>query len=225
MAGAAEQLRIAHNEFLPPLLEVKGGKSVGLAIDIVSAAAGRVAIEVIFVPVTIDQQMPSLKDGRAHALLSANTPERQQSLDFSEPVLVTGGSLFVRSPSPTPENLAALAGKIVVTPRAGPLADYIRRTTPTVNLVVTQDYEETLARLVSGQADAAALNASAGGRMAAKLYPGQVTLPQIMFYEQPFAVGIPKGQSGKAIAQLNARLSAIRADGTWQKINNRWLEN
>ena len=80
-------------------------------------------------------------------------------------------------------------------------------------------------RLVNGQADAAALNVSAGGRIAAKLYPGQVTLPRIMFYEQPFAVGVPKGRSAKAIVQLNAGLAAIRADGTWQQIANRWNAN
>ena len=136
---------------------------------------------------------------------------------------MTGGALYVRAPNPTPESLAALAGKLVVTPRAGPLADYIRKTAPAGNLVVTQDYEESLTRLVSGQADAAALNVSAGGRIAAKLYPEKVTIPRIMFYEQPFAVGVPKGQNAKAIANLNAGLAAIRADGTWQQIGNRWM--
>src|SRR5262245_25600754 len=125
-AGPSERLRIAHNQSLPPLVEVQEGKSVGLAIDIVRAAADRAGIEIAFVPVTIEQQMPSIKVGHADALLSANTPERQQLLDFSAAVLMTGGALFVRAPSPTPESLAALAGKVVVTPRAGPLDAYIR---------------------------------------------------------------------------------------------------
>jgi ABC-type amino acid transport substrate-binding protein len=198
-AKAAEMLRIAHNQSLPPLLEVQDGKSVGLAVDIVRAAAARAGIDVVFVPVTIEQQMPSLKDGRADALLSANTPERQQSLDFGAPVLMTGGALYVRAPNPTPDGLASLSGKIVVTPRAGPLADFIRKSAPTVNLVVTQDYEESLTRILSGQADAAALNFSAGGRIAARLYPGQVTLPRAMFYEQPFAVGVPKRPECQAL--------------------------
>ena len=198
---------------------------MGLAVDIVRAAATRAGIDVAFVPVTIEQQMPSLKDGRAEALLSANTPERQQLLDFSAPVLMTGGALYVRAPTSTPESLESLSGKTVVTPRMGPLADYIRKSAPAVNLVVTQDYEESLARIVSGEADAAALNFSAGGRIAVRLYPGQITLPHILFYEQPFAVGIPKGQSAKILAQLDGGLAAIRADGTWQQINDRWTGN
>ncbi len=224
-ARAAEPFRIAHNQSLPPLIEVRDGKSVGLAVDILRAAAARAGIDLAFLPVTIEQQMPSLKDGRADALLSADTPERRQSLDFSAPVLITGGALYVRVPNPTPENFASLTGKIVVTPRAGPLADFIRKSAPAVNLVVTPDYDESLARLVSGKADAAALNFSAGGRIAAKLYPGQITLPRIMFLETPFAVGAPTGRSAKLMAQLDAGLAAIRADGTWQQINKQWTGN
>jgi hypothetical protein len=75
----------------------------------------------------------------------------------------------VRAPNPTPETLGALSGLVVVTPRAGPLADFIRKNALAVNLVVTEDYEESLARVMAGQAAAAALNASAGGRIAARL--------------------------------------------------------
>jgi ABC-type amino acid transport substrate-binding protein len=69
------------------------------------------------------------------------------------------------------------------------------------------------------------LNFSAGGRIADRLYPGQMTLPGVMFYEQLFAVGVPKGQSAKLLAELDAGLAAIRADGTWQQISNRWTGN
>ena len=221
--AAAEPFRIAHNQNLPPLYMVQDGKSVGLGIDVLRAAAGRVGIELAFVPLTIEHQLPSLKDGRADGLLSADTPERRQILDMGAPVAMTGGALYVRAPNPTPETLGALSGLVVVTPRVGPLADFIRKNAPAVNLAVTADYEESLARVMAGQAAAAALNASAGGRIAARLYPNQFTIPKIMFYEQPLALGVPKGQSAKIIAQLDAGLAAIRADGTWKQINDRWL--
>ena len=94
--------------------------------------------------------------------------------DFSDVLIVTGGSLFVRASDVPPENLAALAGKIVVTPRTGPIAPFIERAAPKVELVVTTDYEETLGRLVRGEASAAALSYHAGSRIADRLYPGQV---------------------------------------------------
>src|SRR5262245_28044756 len=104
-------MRIAHLNEFPPIFDVRDGKSVGLAADIIRAAAARAGLDVVFVPLPIEHQMPALSDGRADALYAAITPERQQLLDFGAPVLMTGGALYVRAPGTTPESLAALSGK------------------------------------------------------------------------------------------------------------------
>ena len=98
--GAAQTIRIAHFNNLSPYFEVQDGKSVGLAVDIIRAAATRAGIDLVFVPVTIEQQMPSLEDGRAVALATANTAERQQLLDFSAPAVMTGGACTCASRMP-----------------------------------------------------------------------------------------------------------------------------
>jgi polar amino acid transport system substrate-binding protein len=151
------------------------------------------------------------------------TPERLKSYDFSAPVVTTGGALFVRTPSPTPENLLALSGKVVVTPRAGPLADLISRSAPAVKLSVTKDYQESLARVVAGSADAAALNYQAGAIIAARLYRSEITIPQVMFQETVNAVAVPKGQQSELLVRISRGLASIRADNTWADINRRWI--
>jgi ABC-type amino acid transport substrate-binding protein len=181
-----------------------------------------VAIALQFVPAPLEQVGQTVKDGRAAAIFLAITPERRQFFDFSSPVLTTGGALYVRAPNETPESLLALSGKIVVTPRAGPLAAFIRQDAPAVHLVVTADYEDSLARVVAGEADAAALNYQAGALIAHRLYPGKITMPRRMFREGALAVAVPKGQHADLLMRLDAGLDAIRSDGTWQQINNRW---
>jgi polar amino acid transport system substrate-binding protein len=223
LQATAEPLRITHNQPFPPFSEFKNGKSEGLAIDILRAAAGQVGIDLEFVASPLEQVAQTLTDGRAEALLVAATPERLKTFDVSAPVLMTGGALFVRAPNATPESLIELSGKTVVTPRTGPLAAVIARTAPTVNLVVTTDYEESLIRVVAGAADAAALNYQAGAIIASRLYPGQVTLPRRMFQETPLVVAVPKGQRPEFSARLNMGLDSIRSDGTWEQINKHWL--
>jgi ABC-type amino acid transport substrate-binding protein len=44
-----------------------------------------------------------------------------------------------------------------------------------------------------------------------------------MFIQTPQAIGVVKGKGTKFIAPLDVGLAAIRADGTWQQINDRWL--
>jgi polar amino acid transport system substrate-binding protein len=88
---------------------------------------------------------------------------------------------------------------------------------------VTEDYESSLERLVSGTADAAALNVQAGAMIANKLYPGKVAAAKTMFLELPFAAAVSKGQNADFVARLNAGLAAIRADGTFERINKSWV--
>lgn len=145
-------VRIAHQSSFPPFIYVKDGKSVGLLVDILNAAAAREGIEIVFVAVPFAQVHATLTDGRAEAIVPlAITPERQKSYDFSAPLVTTGGALFVRAPNPTPASLAALSGKTVVTPKTGPFAAYIRKTAPQVKLVITTDYEQSFERIISRQ--------------------------------------------------------------------------
>src|SRR5437764_6660234 len=217
-------VRIAHQVDFMPIADVKDGQSVGLGVEIVRAAAERSRIDVEFIPVPFEQVQKTLEDGRAVAIFPfAIIPERQRLFDFSAPIYEGGGGLFVRAPEATPKDLAALSGKTVVTPRTGPLACLIDRTAPNVNLMVTADYEESLTRLVRGDADAAALNFHVGAMLAARLHPGKVTMPRIFFTQNPTAMGVRKGEQAELLNRMNAGLAAIRADGTWQRINDRWL--
>ena len=219
----AETVRFAHQDTFPPFVEVQNGNSEGLFVDLLIAAAKRAEITAVFVPVPFTQVQRTLEDGRADAIFPIGiTSARRQTFDFSDAFLATGGALYVRAPEPTPNSLAALSGKIVVTPQTGPLAAIIRKTAPDVKLVVTANYEESLARLVKGEADAAALNFQVGAKLASKLYPGKLTIPRTMFFEVPLAVGVLKGRNNELVARLNKGLSAIKADGTWQQINHRW---
>ena len=222
--GAAEQVRIAYNHLMPPFSEAKDGKAVGLVIDIVRAAAERSGYSVEFLPVSLEQMEASLNDGRALAVVPTGAaPERRERMDFSDTLMVTGGALYVRAAEPTPASLKALAGKTVVTPRTGPLAAFIRKNAPEVKLLVTEDYEASLARVVNGEADAAALNYQTGAMLASRLHPGKLTIPSAMFWELPLVAAVAKGTNADFLKKLNAGLAAIRADGTWDRINKSWM--
>jgi polar amino acid transport system substrate-binding protein len=223
LAAQAQTVRVAHDQRFPPFAEVKEGKSEGFAVDILNAVAQRAALTIVYVPVPFAEIQKTLEDGRADAVFPlAINPERLQVFDFSTPLVITGGALFVRAPQPTPDSLKAMAGKTVVTPKTGPLAGFIGKTAPEVKLVVNADYDQSFAQLLSGEADAAALNFQVGRKLAATLHADKVTLPEKLFLELPLALAVRKGQSADLIAKLDRGIAAIRADGTWRSINERW---
>ena len=213
-AAFAQTLRIAHAESFPPYAEARGGESHGMAVDLLRAAAARAGLQVTFVIVPFEELQRTLEDGRADAIFPTGiTPERRKTLDFSAPLLSTGGSLYVRAPAQAPDELAALVGKTVVTPRTGPLAAYIEKNAPGVKVVRTASYEESLAQLVEGKADAAALNSHVGGAIADKLYPGKVNVARRMFLEVPLAVAVPKGTRAEVLGRLSQGIEGVRAGG------------
>jgi polar amino acid transport system substrate-binding protein len=216
-------IRIAHDQGFPPFVEFKDGRSEGLAVDIFRAAAARAGVDVKFVPVPFEQRQLTLGDGRADAYFPlSSTPERLQLFDFTDALVVTGGSIFVRGPSVPPENLTALAGKTLVTPRTGPIAPFIQKTAPAVKLVVTTDYEDSLGRLIRGEVDAAALGYHVGLCISERLYPGQIIASPYMFIELPLAVAVLKGKQADVLARLNAGIATVRTNGTWQQLNDHW---
>lgn len=222
-AAQAQTIRVAHDQRFPPFAEVKDGKSEGLAVDILNAAAQKAGLTIVYVPVPFEEIQRTLDDGRADAVFPlAINPERRQAFDFTAPLVITGGALFVRAPQPSPDGLKALAGKTVVTPKTGPLAGFIQKTAPEVNLVVNADYDQSFAQLLNGEADAAALNFQVGRRLASTLHAGKVTLPEKLFLELPLALAIKKGEKADLVAKLDQGIASIRADGIWQAIDNRW---
>lgn len=226
LPSLAQTIRVAHDQRFPPFAEVKNGKSEGLAVDILNAAAERAGLTIVYVPLPFAEIQKTLEDGRADAVFPlAINPERRQAFDFTAPLVVTGGALFVRAPEPTPDSLKALAGKTVVTPKTGPLAGFIGKTAPEVKLLVNADYDQSFAQLLSGEADAAALNFQVGRKLATTLHAGKVTLPDRLFLELPLALAVRKGQSADIIAKLDKGIAAIRADGAWQRIDQRWAGN
>ncbi len=226
LPSLAQTIRVAHDQRFPPFAEVKNGKSEGLAVDILNAAAERAGLTIVYVPLPFAEIQKTLEDGRADAVFPlAINPERRQAFDFTAPLVVTGGALFVRAPQPTPDSLKALAGKTVVTPKTGPLAGFIGKTAPEVKLLVNADYDQSFAQLLSGEADAAALNFQVGRKLATTLHAGKVTLPDRLFLELPLALAVRKGQSADIIAKLDKGIAAIRADGAWQRIDQRWAGN
>ncbi len=222
-AAQAQTVRVAHDQRFPPFAESKNGKSEGLAVDILNAAAQKAGLSIVYVPVPFEEIQRTLNDGRADAIFPlAINPERRASFDFTAPLVITGGALFVRSPQPSPDGSKALAGKTVVTPKTGPLAGFIQKTAPEVKLVVNADYDQSFAQLLSGEADAAALNFQVGRRLASTLHAGKVTLPEKLFLELPLALAVRKGEKTDLIGKLDQGLAAIQADGSLQAINERW---
>ena len=216
--------RLAHITSFEPFAVSKGGKSEGLAIDIITMALERVNLKALFAGEHQDKVQELLSRGQVDGLafLGIN-PKRKETYDFSHPYLMTGGALFIKSPNPPSDDLKAFEGKTVATPKKGPLAGYIQKKFPKVNVLTdVKDYPATLEAVLDGKADAAALNTQAGAVLARKLFPGKFSLPEKGFLEVPIGVGVLKGKQAYLLTKFNEGLKTILSDGTYDKLVEKW---
>jgi len=228
LAASAAPFKIAVDENFPPFIQMQAGKPAGLGIALLEAAASRTGLELRFIPKPFAQIQAAVEMGEADAgeadaifPLTAN-PQRLERFHFSEPLISTGGALFVRHPEATPANVHALHGQSILTPKTGPLGNALRRMAPNIALIETQDYDETLKRLMSGEARAAALNLQVGRQLVSAHYAGQITLPEHYFWEVSLSVAILKTASAQQenLARLNTGIRAILADGSWKSLTD-----
>lgn len=224
MPTDAQSLRIGHDAPFEPFGMVEAGRSTGMLVDIVAEALKRAKLDFMLMPLKLDESETALVEGKIDALaFKGDTAERRARLDFSKPLVISGGALFTRAGTPTSANLKDFAGKTVVTPRRGPLFAQIGKAAPEVKLIESTSYAESLQLVIDGRADAAALNWQAGIRMARADHPGKFTLPTAPYVSVPLAFAVAKGKNADLLAKVEAALATMRADGAFKAIEEKWL--
>jgi ABC-type amino acid transport substrate-binding protein len=219
-----DTFRLTHIESFEPFAVVGNGTSKGLTVDILTEALSRVGLKVVFAGQPQEKEQEVVLKGEADGLsFFAINAERKKSFDFSDPYLMTGGALFVKSPAPPCNSLKGLEGRTVATPLKGPLAGHIKKNFPGVKVFTdVKDYKSTLQAVLDGKADAAALNTQVGAVLARDSFPGRFSMPEKGFLEIPVGVAVAKGKHGDFLAKLNKGLKAIMVDGTYDRIIAKW---
>jgi len=213
-------VRLTHVDHFPPFATARQGKSVGMAITILNEAMVRVGLKAIYVPENLDRVQELVRAGHVDGIATfAITPERKEIYDFTEPILTTGGALFVRaSVDRASSSLDEWSGRVVCTPLKGPLADYIREHYPHVMVRDAKDYSAALDMVVRGEADAAALNFHVAARLAQEIHPGSLAMPTEMFIETPLAVAFLKGHKPTLLDRVSAGIRQVKEDAVYRRI-------
>jgi polar amino acid transport system substrate-binding protein len=219
----AHGFRFVYQSLFPPFAFTQEGKAEGIVIDILSAVLSRVGLEAVFFPSLMSEVETLLHSREADAIACHGiTPDRQKTLDFSNPLVMTGAGFFVESSKPAFMESEEWESKTIVTPRTGPLIKYLQESFPKAKLILVQDYPESLQAVLNGKGDAAALNIHVGSHLARQLFPGRFTLPQKIFLEVSVGVAVLKGDQAFLLNQINEGLRHIRGDGTYQQILREW---
>jgi len=235
VAGAAQAgshaLRIGTEGAYPPFNNLTAdGKLVGFDVDIAKALCAEMKVECTFVTQDWDGIIPALQAGKFDAIIASMsiTDERRKKVDFTDKYYNTPPAIAVPNDSKLTEISAkALAGMAIGAQGSTTHSNYAESayTDSDVRLYPTAD--EYKLDISNGRLDAVVddvtvlqewLESDDGG--CCKLLGTIKPVPSI--HGLGAGIAVRKGEAD-LIAKFNAAILAIRANGIYKKINDKYF--
>ncbi|MCS3781092.1 ABC transporter substrate-binding protein/permease [Tsukamurella ocularis] len=197
------------------------GKLTGYDVEMITAIAEKIGRRVEFVETPWDSMMAGLEAGRFDLVANqvSASPERAAKYDLSDTYLQTGGSILVRKGDTSVRALADIRGKTAaqsitsswsgVAEKAGAKIEAVNSFTDAVNV------------LAQGRVDVV-VNDTGVVRNYLTVTPGAPVEIAAETPDKADSVFAARKNSG-LIAEINRGLAEIRADGTAQRISDRFF--
>lgn len=201
------------------------GSHVGIAADLVALATSRANLQVALYPTkTWEESVAASKAGKCQLASFLNqSPERDQWLIFTEPLLVDQNVLIVREDAPLLGDLATLKGRSIAIPKESAVFERVRRDFPNLKLIGTDSEYEAFGMVSNRKADMTLRSRIvAGQNIKEKGWFNLKIASEVPGYENVLRMGVLKSLTALR-DQLNGGIATItRAER--EQIINRHVE-
>jgi len=217
-----QELRVV-TRVLPPIVLSDQGELAGFGIDLWNGIAQRIHASTRYqVAPDIGALLERVRSGQADLGVAgiSITSARATELDFSEPILQAGLQIMVRSQDADRIKAAKdLVGKRVGTTRASTAAAFLRELHARVYqfTFIKSAYSALLDRKV----DAIVFDVPVLSDYAAFGGKGRVQIAGPLLRKEDYGIVFPRNSPLRD--QVNDALSALRQDGTYQKLYDKWF--
>ncbi len=209
------------NKNIAPVVYLDNGIPSGVAVDIVHALAKHMPQPVEIRVMDWSEAQALVAGGNADVLIQINpTEERKKIYDFSETLLESQFSIFITTNRGGITGLSSLRG-LRVGVESGGLPQSVLRQDPRIQMRIIANFLEGFRLLDANALDAVVVDYRVGSYVLAenRIRNIKVTGTPIATSFSSFAV---KKGNLHLLAEINTALRIIKADGTYQKILDKW---
>jgi polar amino acid transport system substrate-binding protein len=201
------------------------GRPTGVSVDLAHALGKNLGKEIEIQNIPFDGLIPALKTRKIDLIISSMTatPERAESIDFSEPYLKTGLCLLIGKNSSI-QSIQDLdqPGKVVATKLGTTGHLYAARNVKRAQARVLEQESMCVLEVVQGKADAFIYDQMSTFK---NWQLHQDTTRAILkpFQEESWAIGVRKGNAD-LLQKVNGFLKDFRARGSFEELGDRYLK-
>ena len=225
-ALAEEKKLLVGMELAYPPFEMRDekGEPAGVSVDLARALGEQLGRPVKIQNLPFDGLIPALKSGKIDLIISSMTatPERAQSIDFSEPYLQTGLCLLVAAKSDIQTIADAdKAGRSLAVKKGTTGHLYAMRALKAARPLVLDNENACVLEVVQGKAEGFIYDQMSTFKNWRK-NPDTTRAILTPFQRESWAVGLQKGND-ELRAKVNAFLATHREKGGFEKLGDKWL--
>ena len=225
-ATAADKINFGSSATYPPFESLDASNQiVGFDIDLANALCKQMQADCTFTNHAFDSLIPSLKFRKYDAVISGMdiTPERSKQVAFSDPYYANSAVVIAKKGAFT--SLADLKGKRIGMENGTTHQKYLQDKHPEIKTVSYDSYQNAIIDLKNGRIDGVFGDTAVVNEWL-KTNPQLGPVGEHVTDPQYFGTGLgiavrPENQA--LLKKLNAALAAIKADGTYQKISDKWF--
>ncbi|QTF08055.1 arginine ABC transporter substrate-binding protein [Brenneria izadpanahii] len=225
-AAAADTIRFASSATYPPFESLDANNEiVGFDMDLAKALCKQMQATCTFTNQAFDSLIPALKFRRYDAVISGMdiTPERSKQVAFTQPYYANSAVVIAQKGKFS--DFAAMKGKRIGMENGTTHQKYMNDKHPEVQTVAYDSYQNAVLDLKNGRIDGVFGDTAVVNEWI-KTNPTLATVGEHITDPEYFGtgLGIAVRPNDKALLEkLNKALDAIKADGTYQSINDKWF--
>ena len=214
----------------PPMgFQDESGEIVGFDIDIAKAVGEKMGVEVELKPIDWKAKEMELNSKKIDVIWNGYTitDERKEQVDFTEPYL-NNRQIIITPVDSDIKSKADLAGKKIGYQTGSTAEDAMKADedvykTIEANLMGYDDNNTAMMDLKAGRTAAVVVDEVVGKYYLSK-NPGLYVILEDNFGDEEYGVGVRKGETA-LLTELNKGIEAVKADGTFDKISQKWFGN
>jgi PAS domain S-box-containing protein len=214
-------------DFPPYAIVNEEGKADGFSVELIKAVAGEVGLELQIKAATWSEVRGDLEKGKIDVLpFVAWSLERDKVFDFTSSHVTVYDNIFRRKNDSRISSESDLKGKVILVMEGDSAHDYLLKSKLAKEIQVTKTLSQALLLLNAGVADAVLCERVAGLLAVRDLKMDSVeALPEpISAYSRSFSFAVKEGNS-PLLAKLEQGLAAVRINGEYQRIYDKWLQS
>jgi arginine/ornithine transport system substrate-binding protein len=225
------KIRVGVEGNYPPFSKMgSDGKLSGFDIDIALAVCGQMKAECTLVQQEWDGMMPALRARKFDMIVASMTitDERRKAADFSDPYYDVPSRFVARAGAFKDHSAKSLAGKKIIVLRNSPRAKHVAEQYRDSQVLLVNKETDVYLELVAGRGDIGFGSSVVSGEAFLKKPEGKGFAqvgPMVRLEAGGGGVGIAFRKGEDVLRErVNAALKAIKADGSYKKLADRYFD-